>query len=91
MRMDKFLKVSRLIKRREVAKELCDASFVLCNGKVAKPSTEVVPGDELRLTLGRHTLTVKVLGISPYANKTTASSLYDILEDRIQERSDTYA
>lgn len=91
MRMDKFLKVSRLIKRREVAKELCDASFVLCNGKVAKPSTEVVPGDELRLTLGRHTLTVKVLGVSPYANKATASSLYDILEDRIQERSDTYA
>lgn len=91
MRMDKFLKVSRLIKRREVAKELCDASFVLCNGKVAKPSTEVVPGDELRLTLGRHTLTVKVLDISPYANKATASSLYDILEDRIQERSDTYA
>ena len=88
MRMDKFLKVSRLIKRREVAKE---ASFVLCNGKVAKPSTEVVPGDELCLTLGRHVLTVKVLGVSPYANKETASGLYDIMEDRVQERSDIYA
>ena len=91
MRMDKFLKVSRLIKRREVAKELCDASLVLCNGKVAKPSTEVVPGDELCLTLGRHVLTVKVLGVSPYANKETASGLYDIMEDGVKERSDMYA
>ena len=91
MRMDKFLKVSRLIKRREVAKELCEASFVLCNGKIAKPSTEIVPGDELCLTLGRHILTVKILGVSPYANKETASGLYEIIEDRIQERSDNHA
>lgn len=91
MRIDKFLKVSRLIKRREVAKELCDASLVLCNGKIAKPSTEIVPGDELCLTLGRHILTVKILGVSPYANKETASGLYEIIEDRIQERSDNHA
>ena len=91
MRIDKFLKVSRLITRREVAKELCDASLVLCNGKIAKPSTEIVPGDELRLTLGRHILTVKILGVSPYANKETASGLYKIIEDRVRERSDIYA
>lgn len=89
MRIDKFLKVSRLIKRREVAKELCDASYISLNGKTAKPSSEVVPGDEILLHLGRHRILVRVLGVSPYANKATASSLYEILEDKVEERQET--
>ena len=83
MRVDKFLKVSRLIKRREVAKELCDAGLVQCNGKPAKPSTEVSPGDVLTLKLGRHTLTVKALVILPHASKEGAASMYEIVEDKI--------
>ena len=84
MRVDKFLKVSRLIKRREVAKQLCDAGYVQYDGKSAKPSTEVLPGGVLVLKLGRHTLTAKVLSLLPHANKESASSMYEILEDKIE-------
>ncbi len=89
MRIDKYLKVSRLIKRREVAKELCDASYILLNGKVAKPSSIVAPGDQMQLRLGRHMILVRVLEISPCANKATASSMYEVLEDRVDERTET--
>lgn len=86
MRVDKFLKVSRLIKRREVAKELCDAGYVHLNGKVAKPSAEVEPGDKLRLKLGRHTLTVSVLSLLPHANKESANTMYEVVEDLVENR-----
>lgn len=89
MRIDKFLKVSRLVKRREVAKELCDAGKVVLNGKPAKPSSEVVAGDRLALTLGRRRITVELLEIKPYANKEAASSLYQIVEDVVEERTET--
>lgn len=89
MRIDKFLKVSRLVKRREVAKELCDAGKVTLNGKPAKPSSEVVAGDRLALTLGRRRITVELLEIKPYANKEAASSLYQIVEDVVEERTET--
>ena len=91
MRVDKFLKVSRLIKRREVAKQLCDAGYVWLNGKTAKPSTEVNPGDEMRLKLGRHTLTVKALATPMHANKESASGMYEILEDAIENRGNEEA
>lgn len=83
MRLDKFLKVSRLIKRREVAKRLCDDSDVMINGKIAKPSAEITPGDELTLMLGRHRIGVKVLDIKPYANKANAAECYEMLFDEI--------
>jgi len=86
MRVDKFLKVSRLIKRREVAKELCDAGFVHLNDKVAKPSAEVEAGDLLRLKLGRHTLTVRVLSLLPHASKESASTMYEVVEDIVGNR-----
>ena len=89
MRIDKFLKVSRLVKRREVAKELCDAGKVALNGKPAKPSSEVMTGDRLALTLGLRRITVELLEIKPYANKETASSLYQIVEDVVEERTET--
>ena len=88
MRLDKFLKVSRLVKRREVAKELCDDGDVAINGKIAKPSAEVAPGDKLTLQLGRHTLTAEVLETRPYANKNQAGELYRILSDEVKERTE---
>lgn len=88
MRIDKFLKVSRLIKRREVAKELCDDSDVLLNGKIAKPSAEVNVGDTMELHLGRHTLIVKILAVKPYANKTDAGEMYEVLQDIVSPKSD---
>ena len=91
MRVDKFLKVSRLIKRREVAKELCDAGLVRFNDKEAKPSTEVKPGDVLTLRLGRHTLVVRVLALLPHATKDTAATMYEIVEDRIENRGNDHA
>lgn len=83
MRLDKFLKVSRLVKRREVAKQLCDDDDVMVNGKIGKPSTEVAPGDTLILLLGRHKVTVKVLETKPYANKANAAECYELIADEI--------
>lgn len=80
MRLDKYLKVSRLIKRRTVANDACDAGRVTVNGKPARASYDVKPGDKLALSLGAHTLTVEVLGIDEHANKESASSLYRVIE-----------
>ena len=91
MRVDKFLKVSRIIKRREVAKQLADAGLVTCNGKPAKPATELVQGDELQLRLGRHTLRVKVLSLLPHASKDSAATMYEIIEDKIENRGNEHA
>lgn len=83
MRIDKFLKVSRLILRREIAKELCEDGDVCINGKSAKPSSEVNPGDTITLTLGRKRLTVLVKEIRPFASKSDAGKLYEITQDEI--------
>ena len=87
MRIDKFLKLTRLIKRRTVAKELLDRGIFFINGKVAKPSSEVKENDILVLQLGRHKLTVKVLKIVSYAKKEDAHDLYEVLKDEIIEES----
>jgi ribosomal 50S subunit-recycling heat shock protein len=91
MRIDKFLKVTRLVKRRETAKELCEDGDVLLNGKPAKAMSEVNAGDLLTLVLGRHTIVAKILDVRPFANKETASSLYEIVSDTIAERSTPHA
>jgi len=91
MRVDKYLKTSRVIKRREVAKQLADAGLIQCNGKLAKPSTEVEVGDELVLILGRHTLKIKVLSLLAHANKDAASSMYEVIEDTITNRGNENA
>ncbi|HEX3026460.1 MAG TPA: RNA-binding S4 domain-containing protein [Clostridia bacterium] len=80
MRLDKYLKVSRLIKRRTVANEACDAQRVKVNGKPARASYEVKPGDVLELTLGGHTLRVEVLEVAQTVRKEGASDLYRVLE-----------
>ncbi len=80
MRLDKYLKVSRLIKRRTVANEACDMGRVLVNGKVARASYEVKEGDVLEISLGAKPLKVKVAKINEYANKETASENFILLE-----------
>ena len=79
MRLDKYLKVSRLIKRRTVANEVCDAKHVSVNGKVARASYDVKVGDVIEIQMGEHLLRAKVLLVSEHATKTDASAMYQIL------------
>ena len=76
MRLDKYLKVSRLIKRRTVAAEACDSGRVSVNGKVAKPSQEVRPGDILELSLSQRTVRVQVLSTAETVRKDDAAGMY---------------
>jgi len=88
MRIDKFLKVSRLVKRRETAKELCDDGDVMINGKKAKASSEVVPSDIVSIRLGRHDIEIEVLEVRGFANKEQAHSLYSVHSDVTKERKE---
>ncbi len=81
MRLDKYLKVVRLIKRRTVANEACDAGKIAVNGVVVKASYNVKLNDIIEITLGARTMKVKVTGINEYANKETASDCYLVIED----------
>ena len=80
MRLDKFLKVSRIIKRRTVANDACDAEHVTVNGKRAKASYDVKEGDVIEVTFGERSLCVRVLNVKEYTTKAEASSLYEVLE-----------
>ncbi len=79
MRLDKYLKVSRLIKRRTVANEACDAGRVLVNGKVARASYEVKEGDVLEITMGARALKAEIVSVQEFAAKNDASLLYKLL------------
>lgn len=79
MRLDKFLKVSRLIKRRTVANEACDAGRVLVNGKTAKASVKVNAGDIIEIQFGTKTVKVEVLDIQETVKKEEAKSLFKYL------------
>lgn len=79
MRLDKYLKVSRLIKRRTVANEACDAGRVLVNGKVARASYDVKVDDVITLTLGTRELRAQVVSVQETVNKNDAALLYKIL------------
>lgn len=76
MRIDKFLKVSRIIKRRTVANEACSQGRVLVNGKVAKPSTEVKEGDIIEIQFGEHVRRFEVLSIAEHVVKGEALQMY---------------
>ena len=76
MRLDKFLKVSRLIKRRTVANEACDAGRVLVNGKTAKESVKVKPGDVIEIQFGTRTVKVEVLDLQETTKKEEAKELF---------------
>ena len=79
MRLDKYLKVSRIIKRRTIANEVCDAKKVSVNGKIARASYDVKEGDVLEIQMGENLLCAKVLSVNEYATKADASSMYQIL------------
>lgn len=79
MRLDKFLKVSRLIKRRTVANEACDAGRVLVNGKSAKASLNVKEGDVIEIEFGTRTVKVEVLDVQETIRKDEAKELYKYL------------
>ena len=76
MRLDKYLKVSRLIKRRTVANEACDLGRITVNGRVARASYEVKVGDQIALHFGERTLTVEVLSVTDNVGKADAAALY---------------
>jgi len=76
MRLDKFLKVSRLIKRRTVANEACDAEHVLVNGKTARASYDVKKGDIIEIRFGQKTVKVEVTVVAEHAAKADASAMY---------------
>ena len=81
MRLDKFLKVSRIIKRRTVANDACDADHVTVNGRRAKASYDVKEGDILEITFGQRVLKIKVLTVKDNVAKADAAAMYEIIED----------
>ena len=76
MRLDKYLKVSRLIKRRTVANEACDNGRISVNGRVVKASYDVKVGDKIEIALGNRTLAVEVLAVAEAVRKDDASAMY---------------
>lgn len=85
MRLDKYLKLTRLVKRRSVAKDLANLDKFLVNDKLAKPSKEINIGDKIDLFLGKHHIVIKVLNIKDHCLKEDSTSLYEVLLDEIIE------
>ena len=81
MRLDKYLKVSRLIKRRSVANDACDATRVMVNGKVCKASYQVKLGDLITVTFGNKSVTVRVLAIVETTKKSEAIGMYEVVSE----------
>lgn len=82
MRIDKFLKVSRIIKRRTVANEVCAAGRVSVNGRQAKPSTEVAAGDRIDITFGNGVSSIRVLSVKETVRKADAQEMFEILPEK---------
>jgi ribosomal 50S subunit-recycling heat shock protein len=80
MRLDKYLKVARVIKRRTIANEVSAAGRVLVNGKVAKPSTDIKPGDIIEIAFGSGASRIRVLEVRETVRKNDAGQLFEILE-----------
>lgn len=81
MRLDKYLKVTRLIKRRTVANDACDAEKIVVNGKVARASYDVKVGDIIEINMGTRPLKVKVLNVTEYATKENAADNYVVIDN----------
>lgn len=88
MRLDKFLKVSRVIKRRTLAKEVCDAGRVTINGRPAKAGTEVNPGDRLAIDFGRRQLEIEVVEVREQVRASEAKELYRVLQETYRADAD---
>ena len=81
MRLDKYLKVARILKRRTVSKELAANQRVTINGKIAKPATEVRVGDVIEVTFGRRVIKIRVNEVKDNVRKNDADLLYQVLEE----------
>ena len=81
MRIDKFLKVSRIIKRRTVANDACDAAHISVNGRIVKASYDVREGDVVEISFGERKLKIKVLSVKETVRKNDASELYEVLPE----------
>lgn len=81
MRLDKFLKVSRIIKRRTVANEVCDAKHVAVNGKAARASLDVKAGDIIEIQMGASLTKYRVLSVNEFARKEEAANMYEVLSN----------
>ena len=79
MRLDKYLKVSRLRKRRTVANEVCDAKHVTVNGKIARASYDVKVGDVIEISMGQNVTRARVLNVAETVRKEDAAAMYEIL------------
>ncbi len=79
MRLDKYLKVSRLIKRRTVANEACDAGRVSVNGKIAKAGLDIKPGDVIEIRFGTNTVKAEVVSVQETVRKEAATDMYKML------------
>lgn len=88
MRLDKFLKVSRIIKRRTVAKEVADKGRIQVNGLLAKSSTSVKIGDKVKIQFGNKQLEIEVLALHDSTKKEDAAKMYQILSETRVENSD---
>lgn len=80
MRLDKYLKISRIIKRRTVANDACDTERISVNGRVVKASYQVKVGDVIEVSFGGRTLRVRVTDVREYANKDAAGELYEVID-----------
>lgn len=87
MRLDKFLKTARILKRREAAKELALQQRVWINGRIAKPSSEVEPGNIIKLAFGNRILEVRVLELRKQVSKADAALLFEVLSETRVENS----
>ena len=85
MRLDKYLKGSRLIKRRTLAKEASNSERILVNGKIAKPSKELKVNDIITIEFGKKEISVKVLSLNPVVKKDDASSMYELISETFKE------
>lgn len=86
MRLDKFLKISRIIKRRTLAKEIAEQGRIKVNGKVVKPSVNIAAGDELEITFGHTVVTALIRDVKEHVRKDEADMLYTIVkEERISD------
>ena len=81
MRIDKFLKVSHILKRRTISKELSLNERIEINGRVAKPSTDVKVGDEVTITFGNRQMTIRVLSVEEIKRKKDAVSMYEVINE----------
>jgi ribosomal 50S subunit-recycling heat shock protein len=81
MRIDKFLKVSRIIKRRTVANDACDAAHVSVNGRTVKASYDVKEGDRVEITFGAKTMKIRVLDVREVVRKNDAQALYEVVSE----------